>query len=261
MGLGARSSTGCDGQIFEPQRINSTQFQQLSVWQEKFLFIAFLPLGGSYKPARNLQSYVSKIPMQWNVGCSFNLACCSLGISWNIKSVPEVQLASRSVTVHNPGVTTRWSKSCTFGVLSSLAADRASLESVLALGPSWPWDLHIDRTDASYDIWLLLSKQNYLWDQTTSSSQSVHPDPRNAWMHGQSQFLVALTGRNNFVQKTSPLKFAPRRWELHSVGCPAYPPTKWYGDTYKMVAPMGVAAYKMVAPGYPTCPPTSSILG
>ena len=232
--------------------------------KRNFCLLLFLPLGGSYKPACNLQSYVSKIPMQWNVGCSFNLACCSLGISWNIL---EYQVGARSavgVSVCDgaqPRCHTRWSKSCTFGVLSSLAADRASLESVLALGPSWPWDLHIDRTDASYDIWLLLSKQNYLWDQTTSSSQSVHPDPRNAWMHGQSQFLVALTGRNNFVQKTSPLKFAPRRWELHSVGCPAYPPTKWYGDTYKMVAPMGVAAYKMVAPGYPTCPPTSSILG
>ena len=58
-----------------------------------------------------------------------------------------------------------------------------------------------------------------------------------------------------------PLKFAPGGWAHQSVGCPAYPPTKWYGDTYKMVAPMGVAAYKMVAPGYPTCPPTSSILG
>ena len=67
--------------------------------------------------------------------------------------------------------------------------------------------------------------------------------------------------KTSYLVYRSPLKFAPRRWELHSVGCPAYPPTKWYGDTYKMVAPMGVAAYKMVAPGYPTCPPTSSILG
>jgi len=58
-----------------------------------------------------------------------------------------------------------------------------------------------------------------------------------------------------------PLEIRPERLGLQSVGCPAYPPTKWYGDTYKMVAPMGVAAYKMVAPGYPTCPPTSSILG
>ena len=32
---------------------------------------------------------------------------------------------------------------------------------------------------------------------------------------------------------------------------PSLPPTKWYGDTYKMVAPMGVAAYKMVAQGTP----------
>ena len=96
-----------------------------------------------------------------------------LGISWNIL---EYQVGARSavgVSVCDgaqPRCHTCWSKSCTFGVLSSLAADRASLESVLALGPSWPWDLHIDRTDASYDIWLLLSKQNYLWDRTTSSS-------------------------------------------------------------------------------------------
>ena len=64
-----------------------------------------------------------------------------------------------------------------------------------------------------------------------------------------------------YITYISPLKFAPRGWAYQSVGCPAYTPTKWYGDTYKMVAPMGVAAYKMVAPGYPTCPPTSNILG
>ena len=75
----------------------------------------------------------------------------------------------------------------------------------------------------------------------------------------QFSWESALNTENDY--KLSPLKFAPRRWEHQSVGCPAYPPTKWYGDTYKMVAPMGVAAYKMVAPGYPTCPPTSSILG
>lgn len=51
----------------------------------------------------------------------------------------------------------------------------------------------------------IVSYHNYLWDRSTSahcSSQSVHPEPRNAWMHGQTQFLVFLTGRNNFVQKT-----------------------------------------------------------
>ena len=49
-----------------------------------------------------------------------------------------------------------------------------------------------------------------------------------------------------------PLEIRPERLGLPKCRVPSLPPTKWYGDTYKMVAPMGVAAYKMVAPGYPT---------
>ena len=62
---------------------------------------------------------------------------------------------------------------------------------------------------------------------------------------------------SNFI----PIEIRPERMGAPKCRVPSLPPTKWYGDTYKMGAPMGVAAYKMVAPGYPTCPPTSSILG
>ena len=110
--------------------------------------------------------------------------------------------------------------------------------------------------------------------RSTLQSQNVQSTPRVEHLWKEVEMLkkcMTLWHEASYEAKTrkthkkhvwtSPLKFAPRRWEHQSVGCPAYPPTKWYGDTYKMVAPMGVAAYKMVAPGYPTCPPTSSILG